>query len=165
MLFNFPYYPFRQYDSLEVEGSLVLLNTIHDTYVVKDNSIECDDYLKMRVQMLYFKDYDHPVYPITQTVWTLAGLRKYANKHVIDCKGNIMVYKPQRFYKVHYYKITDIEAFGNYTYFKLQGFDKPVLSYLPGTYMNKYAGVVEIGGCYIVYDLSLEFKDSHRVKL
>lgn len=158
---SFPLYKVRANYGIEDRGDFTLIFTRYDAYILDCKQL-AGNYSERRTKLLSIKkDLPFKIYPLNERYTMLSQLVNTANRQFIDKDGNVIKYKPSKFFKVQSARVLNAERTWNGKYrliTKLPVFfvcDKP----------SNYIQYIKYGKGYCLYGLSDERLPDTRKKL
>lgn len=107
---KFPVYQLRQFSSIQYEGSLVLLNTYFNRYVLDDKSL-AGDYFERRLHIsIHEKEYPYKLYPLKARCTHIAQVLHLVqkSKHFIGHDGVLFKYKKHKRFTIRTFPVVNI---------------------------------------------------------
>lgn len=158
---KFPLYALRAYVGIRAADGFVIVCSRYREYILDCPALE-GTFAERRVQLLSMeKELEYKIYPIKERFTTLSQLVNTKRRWFIDAEGNIVRYKPSKFYPVKYIKVLRADRTWN-GYYRL-------MTKLPVAFVTEqvadYIGYIQVGKGFYLYDLSNEKKATTRRKL
>ncbi len=162
---NFPIFPLRAYNKLYYEDNILYIETYYNNYIIDNKNLTGDTLAKRRLRLPAKNRY-----PLNLALFTIAQLVKSKTKVFLDNYGNLIEYKRTKMVKICYKKIIRYkESDKGEVAIWMSNIPYPI--YVSKYYMEQfrykdlYAGILNYGGGYILFELSQEKKKDIRRKI
>lgn len=154
---KYPIYPIRSYEKITDINGVVKIYTAYNMYIVDDRNLEGNNLGERRLRLKKFK------YPLRTSVNTVKDLllKKYPTRVFIDAEGVIFKYYKSTKATLKYHKITKLiyDGLGK-TKVLVKGIPTPFILHEEIPPKFKYAGLFNLYGGYILYEVTTEKKKS-----
>lgn len=158
---NYPLYALRAYDDIREFEEFILISTKYRDYILDCPVLE-DTFSERRLTLLGMSDtLEYKIYPLNERFTSVGQLANSNRKWFIDSEGQIVRYKPSKFYNIKYTKVLRADKTWNGNY--------RLMTKLPVAFVTEqpanYIGYIQIGSGFYLYDLSNEAKPISRKKI
>ncbi|BBL19295.1 hypothetical protein KIT04_126 [Vibrio phage KIT04] len=140
-------------------GEFVLITSKYREYILDCPTLE-GNFAERRVQLLAM-DLEFKIYPLRERFTSISQLVNSKRRWFIDSEGNIVRYKPQKFYHIKYAKVLRADTTWNGKY--------RLMTKLPVPFVTEtvadYIGYIQVGSAFYLYELTNEKKPVTRKKI
>lgn len=161
---SFPVYPLDRYHAVVEELGVVHIYDDYGKFILDNKNLPGDSLGKRRLRIL---DKDS-LYHLGHAYFTLKDLIKYkqGNSNFVDSNGKVFKYRKSSYVRLAYHRIASVVEVEDSVYIQTTKYSAlfrvpPELGIM--WYKDKYAGIIDLMGGQMLYDISEEKKENSLI--